>query len=76
MEQDKRFYRNRKRELKRAGGKRRRRHLQRDLRDNPEEAHQSEFRFGRDSSAALNGLDQDRTRKRPGDAEEGTRDEG
>jgi hypothetical protein len=58
-----------KRALKRAGGKRRRQHLKRDLAENPEEAHLSEFDFGRDSSASLNGLDRDATRRRKPDKE-------
>jgi hypothetical protein len=70
MDQDKRFYRKLKRDVKRAGNKRRRQHLKRELADNPEEAHRSEFDFGRDSSATLNGLDQDATRRRPGRDEE------
>ena len=38
MDQDKRFYRKLKRQVKRAGNKARRQHLKRDLADNPEEA--------------------------------------
>jgi hypothetical protein len=60
----KRQLRKLKRDLKRAGAKKRRRQLQRDLADNPEEAHHSEPTFGRASSAGLNGLDQDATRRR------------
>jgi hypothetical protein len=66
MDRDKRDLRQIKRELKRAGSKRRRRHLKRELRENPEDAAHTEFQFGRDSSATLNGIDQDATRrKRP-----------
>src|SRR4051794_1975064 len=55
-----------KRELKRAGGKRRRRILKQSLIDNPEEAHEVEGDFGRYRSAPLNGLDHAATRrKRP-----------
>ena len=64
MDQDKRFYRKLKRDIKRAGNKRRRAHLKRDLAENPEEAAHSEFDFGRDSSTALNRLDEDATRRR------------
>jgi hypothetical protein len=64
MEPDKRQWRQIKRDLKRAGNKRRRRHLKRELTDNPEEVPFTEFDFGRSSSAGLNGLDQDATRKR------------
>lgn len=64
MDQDKRQFRKLKRDVKRAGNKRRRQHLKRDLQDNPEEAAQSEFDFGRNSSEVLNGMDQDATRRR------------
>ena len=64
MDQDKRQLRKLKRDLKRAGNKKRRQHLKRELADNPEEAAHSDFDFGRDSSAGLNGMDQDATRRR------------
>ena len=64
MDPDKRQMRELKRSIKRAGNKRRRQQLKRDLADNPGEAHQSEFDFGRDSSAAMNGNDRDATRRR------------
>lgn len=64
MEPDKRHYRQLKRDLKRAGNRKRRRHLQRELVDNPEEAGQEGFDFGRDSTAGLNGMDRDATRRR------------
>jgi hypothetical protein len=67
---DKRQYRKLKRDIKRAGNKRRRQHLKRDLADNPEEAPHSEFEFGRDSSTWLNGLDDDATRRRKDREEE------
>jgi hypothetical protein len=60
----KRELRKLKRDVKRAGNKRRRRYLKRDLAENPEDAPHTEFEFGRDSSATLNGLDQDATRRR------------
>ncbi len=63
MDQDKRKYRQLKRDLKKAGNRKRRRQLQRDLLDNPEEAANSEFDFGRDRSAGLNGNDRDATRR-------------
>lgn len=66
---DKRLYRKLKRDVKRAGNRRRRQHLKRDLRDNPEEAAHPEFDFGRNNSASMNGNDQDATRKR-GEEEE------
>ena len=70
MDPDKRQLRRLKREVKRAGNKRRRQHLKRDLEKNPEEAPYSEFHFGSDSSETLNGLDQDATRRRRGEESE------
>lgn len=64
MDPDKRQFRKLKRDIKRAGNKRRRQHLKRDLVENPEEAPHSEFDFGRTSSETLNGLDNDATRQR------------
>ena len=64
MEQDKRGFRQLKRDLKRAGNRKRRRQLQRDLVDNPDDAAHGEFDFGRDSSAGLNGNDRDATRRK------------
>lgn len=64
MDQEKRQYRQMKRDVKKAGNRKRRRHLQRELRDNPAEAAQTDFDFGRSSSAGLNGNDQDATRRR------------
>jgi hypothetical protein len=70
MDQDKRRQRELKREIKRAGNRKRRQALKRDLADNPEEAAHSEFDFGRNSSAGLNGLDNDAKRRRKGGGEE------
>jgi hypothetical protein len=67
MDPQKRQLRKLKREIKRAGGKRRRQRLKRDLADNPEEAHLSETDFGRARSDTLNGLDKDATRRREPD---------
>ena len=64
MDREKRELRKLKRTIKKAGNKRRRASLKRDLREHPEDAAHSEFEFGDDSSATLNGLDQDSTRKR------------
>jgi hypothetical protein len=63
MDQDKRRYRKLKRDIKRAGNRKRRQHLKRALADHPEEAAHTDFDFGRDSSAALNGNDRDATRR-------------
>jgi hypothetical protein len=35
------------------------------LAENPEDAPHTDFQFGRDSSATLNGVDHDATRRRP-----------
>jgi hypothetical protein len=64
MDQDKRRYRQLKRDLKRAG--KRRRHFQRELRVNPLEANPSDYEFGRDGTAGLNGNDCDATRRPKG----------
>ena len=64
MDQDKRRYRQLKRDIKKAGNRKRRQHLKRQLAENPEDAAHSEFDFGRDSSTGLNGLDRDATRRR------------
>ena len=64
MEPTKREQRQAKREIKRAGTQRRRRQWKRELRENPEEAPYSEDDFGRYSTAELNGMDHDKTRRR------------
>ena len=61
---DKRRHRQLKRDIKHAGNRKRRQHLKRTLRDDPEAAAGAEFDFGRDSSAGLNGNDRDATRRR------------
>jgi len=58
----KREMRELKRAIKKAGNRKRRQTLKRDLRDNPEEAAHTEFEFGRDSSTGLNGIDRKATR--------------
>jgi hypothetical protein len=70
MDKDKKHYRKLKRQVKKAGNKSRRAHLKRDLADNPEEAHLSEYDFGNQSSATMNGMDDDATRRRGRDEEE------
>ena len=62
-----------KRDIKKAGNRKRRNVLKRDLANNPEEAAQTDadFEFCRRSSETLNGNDQDTTRrKKDGDEEE------
>jgi hypothetical protein len=61
---DKRQLRKLKRVIKKAGSKRRRRELKRQLEENPEEAAHAEEDFGRSSSVGLNRLDNDATRRR------------
>jgi hypothetical protein len=69
IDPDKRRFRKLKRDVKRAGNKRRRQHLKRDLAENPEEAPYSEFDFGSNSSATLNAMDRDATRRRKAEIE-------
>jgi hypothetical protein len=64
MNNDKDRYLKLKRQVKKAGKKSRRAHLKRDLAENPDEAHWSEFDFGKNTSAHMNGIDNDRTRRR------------
>ena len=61
---DKRQIRKLKRDIKKAGNKKRRQRLKSDLRDNPTEAHWSEESVGKSRSETLNGLDEDSTRQR------------
>jgi hypothetical protein len=65
MNQDKRRHRELKRDIKRAGTRKMRRRLKRALTDDPEGAADATFDYGRNSSASLNGIDQDATRRRP-----------
>ncbi len=58
--------RQQKREVKKAGGKRARRALKRNLVENPEEAPFTEVDFGGLHSAPLNGQDRDATRRKDG----------
>jgi hypothetical protein len=64
---DKRRLRQIKRQIKRAGSKRRRRQFKQDLTENPDEAPYIEPNFGRYRSAGFNAIDQDSTRKRRGE---------
>ena len=61
---DKRMLRKLKRDLKRAGNKRRRRYLKRQLEEHPDDAAHADFQFGDDSTTNLNGMDHDSTRRR------------
>jgi len=60
---DKRLQRRLKREIKKAGNKRRRQALKDALRKDPAEAAHAEESFGRYSSESLNGADNDSTRR-------------
>lgn len=64
MDQNKRKLRGLKRAIKRAGQKASRQRLKRGLAADPAEAHTDQQQFGRDSSASLNGFDNDVTRRR------------
>jgi hypothetical protein len=64
MNDDKRQTRQLKRDIKKAGNRKRRQQLKRDLARNPEDAANTEVDFGSDSSAPLNGIDRDATRRR------------
>jgi hypothetical protein len=64
MDQDKRRYRQLKRDLKKAGNRKRRQYLKRQLAESPEDAAQIEFDFGRNSTVGRNGIDRDTTRRR------------
>jgi hypothetical protein len=67
---DKRMIRKLKSALKKRGNKHRRAQLKQTLATNPEEAADAEVDFGRHSSAGLNGLDNDSTRRRGDDGDE------
>ena len=72
---NKRKYRELKRELKKSGKKKRRYNLRDDLRKNPGESHLSdEIDYGRSSSKVLNGMDEaeNRKRQRSREARQGT----
>jgi hypothetical protein len=70
MDQEKRRLRELKRDIKKAGNRKRRNALKRDLAENPEEAAHTEFDFGRASSETLNGNDRDSTRRNTREDEE------
>jgi hypothetical protein len=63
-DKDKRRLRELKRQIKRAGNKRRRRQLKRGLAETPEDAPFTQTDFGRYTSTGLNRLDRDPTRRR------------
>jgi hypothetical protein len=57
MQRDKKKLRELKRVVKKTGNRHRRRHLQRELDANPEQAHEAEYEFKQDSSTVYNGCD-------------------
>lgn len=63
---DKKKLREVKRAVKKRGNKHRRQELKKSLAENPEEAAHAEENLGRFRSDALNGMDQDATRRREG----------
>jgi hypothetical protein len=63
MNDGKRLYRELKRDVKKAGNRKQRRHFDRELARDPANAHEAEFDYGRDSSASMNGNDRDATRR-------------
>jgi hypothetical protein len=69
MNDDKRRHRQLKRDVKKAGNRKRRQQLKRDLVRNPEEAAFTEVELGSDTSAPLNGIDRDATRRRKNEEE-------
>ncbi len=77
MDQDKRRQRQLKREVKKAGNRKLRNHLKRQLAESPEDAahHADDFDYGANSSETLNGMDQDATRKREDEADSAEADE-
>lgn len=61
MAQDqKKYYRELKRVIKKTGKRKMRRFLNGAISDNPEFAHEAEFQFGHDSSKFLNGIDDEK----------------
>lgn len=66
MDRQKRDLREQKRQIKRAGNQRLRRLARRDLRENPEEAHEADPDYGHLRSAPLNGIDRVATRQEDG----------
>jgi len=64
-EDKKRELRETKRQIKKDGNRSRRRHLQRQIQDDPENAHlEDDYDYKHNSSTWLNGIDNDSTRKK------------
>jgi hypothetical protein len=75
MNNEKREFRQLKREIKKAGNRKMRRQLNRQLAQDPESAAEVEFDYGRNSSAPLNGNDRDSTRRRKSQTQDDETDE-
>lgn len=60
----KKLLREEKRQIKKDGNRSRRRHLQRQLLNDPDNAHNDEYDFDHNSSTHLNGMDSDSKRKK------------
>lgn len=60
MQDQKKFYRELKRTIKKDGNRQRRNFLKKTLAECPELAHEAEFDFGRASSKWLNGIDDEK----------------
>lgn len=61
MQDQKRFYREIKRIIKKSGTRKMRKFLKNAITKNPETAHEAEFEFGQSSSKWLNGIDDHHT---------------
>ena len=72
VDPDKRKMREVKRAVKKRGNKHRRQELKKNLGENPDEAAHAEENLGRFRSDALNGLDQDATRRKKGEEDQKT----
>lgn len=64
MKDDKKFLRERKKQMKRTGNRKRRQYLKQQLTDPDPATDDKGFEFGYDRSEILNGKDKDSTRKR------------
>lgn len=60
---NKRFYRELKRDIKKKGNRKRRNFFKRSLYKNPTESHLDEYFLGKDSSSWLNGIDENQYTK-------------
>ena len=68
---DKRFYRQLKKHVKKTGNKKARQYFKKALEDHPEEAQWDEYDYGHDESSALNGRDGKNRKRKRGHHEDG-----